>query len=69
MKDVRQRCRHSQSFDDAGGTFGQYQVQGNRILLSDEYGDSESYQFQIKGDALLVQMPEYGGTVRFARMQ
>ncbi len=58
-----------ETFDMIGGVAGQYQVQGSRILLKDEFGESESYQFQIQGNTLLVQMPEYGGTVRFARMQ
>jgi uncharacterized caspase-like protein len=46
---------------------GSYQVQGNLITGMDDAGESFTYTYVLLGDLLILNMPELGGNINFAR--
>ena len=51
-------------YAEAAGT---YRVQGNTLVLTNEYGQTESYRFRLQGRQLIVRMPQTGEEVVFNR--
>jgi peptidoglycan hydrolase-like protein with peptidoglycan-binding domain len=48
---------------------GTYQVQGNTLILRNEYGQVENYTFRVQGQQLIVHMPQVGAEVVFTRYE
>lgn len=46
---------------------GSYRVQGNTLLLTNDYGQTERYPFRLQGRQLIVRMPQTGEEVVFNR--
>ena len=56
----------SMGYAEGGGT---YQIQGNTLILRNEYGQTENYTFRIQGQQLIVHMPQVGAEVVFTRYE